>query len=205
LPLSFLDEKEDDFDLEESFQVMAEEKAFKAAQLNTQQVQQEERSDVSLGVSLGRREGDVNIGSVVTDYQEESAQIFIEMDWPVVDKSRDAMRAKARILERKAELNHRQTKREILEKVHELRTNRRELLKQIDMAYDKIEISQKQVKRAMGLIKTGKIEFEDFARFRKGLLQARISTVELRQQLVKEQAQLSMLGPSLLHRCKELL
>jgi hypothetical protein len=73
------------------------------------------------------------------------------------------------------------------------------------MAYDKIEISQKQVKRAMGLIKTGKIEFEDFARFRKGLLQARISTVELRQQLVKEQAQLSMLGPSLLHRCKELL
>jgi|GEM_PF-4872068 len=205
LPLSFLDEKEDDFDLEESFQVMAEEKAFKAAQLNTQQVQQEERSDVSLGVSLGRREGDVNIGSVVTDYQEESAQIFIEMDWPVVDKSRDAMRAKAMILERKAELNHRQTKREILEKVHELRTNRRELLKQIDMAYDKIEISQKQVKRAMGLIKTGKIEFEDFARFRKGLLQARISTVELRQQLVKEQAQLSMLGPTLLNRCKELL
>jgi hypothetical protein len=118
LPLSFLDEKEDDFDLEESFQVMAEEKAFKAAQLNTQQVQREQRSDVSLGVSLGRREGDVNIGSVVTDYQEESAQIFIEMDWPVVDKSRDAMRAKARILERKAELNHRQTKREILEKVH---------------------------------------------------------------------------------------
>lgn len=205
LPLNFLNEKTDHFSPEDSFQVMAQEKALMAAQLNSEQVQREERSDVSLGVSLGRREGDVNIGAVVTDYQEETAQVFIEMDWPVFNKSRDARRVKAKILQRKAELTRRQTQREILEKFHELKTRRRELLKQIEMAYDKIEVSQKQVEQAMRLIQTGKIEFEDFARFRKGLLQARVSAVELRQQLVKEQAQLSMLGPGLLNRCKELL
>lgn len=205
LPLEFLEEDLSYFSPEKSFQVMAQDKAMQAAQLNTQQVQREQRSDVSFGVSLARREGDVNIGAVVTDYKEETALVFLEMDWPVIDKSREARKVKARVQQKKAELNRRQTQREVLEKFHKLRTRRRELLKQVEMAYEKVEVSQKQVEQAMRLVKTGKIEFEDFARFRKGLLQARISTVELRQQLVKEQAQLAMLGPGLLNRCKELL
>lgn len=205
LPGSFLGESEKDFDLEESFQVMAQQKALRAAQLNIEQVQREQRSDVSLGMSLGRREGDVNIGAVVTDYQEETAKIFIEMDWPVIDKGRKAKKVKARVLQRKAQLGRRRIKKEVMEKVYNLKTNHRELLKQIDMAYEKVDLSNRQVRQAMRLIKTGKIEFEDFARFRKALLQARISAVELREQLVKEQAQLAMLGPDLFNRCRELL
>lgn len=204
-PTSFFQDAPESFLPEKSFQVLASEKALEAAQLNYQQVKREQRSDISLGVALGQKEGDVNIGAVVTDFKEESAQVFLEMDWPLFNKTRDAQRVKATLLEKKAEIGQRQTRRKVLESYHDLKTRRRERMKQIEMAFEKIDILQKQVKQAMRLIKTGKIEFEDFARFRRQLLQARLSAVDLRQQLILERVMMASLGPELFESCEELL
>lgn len=188
-----------------NYQLLASESLLQSTQAQLELVQLEQRSDVQLGVSLGSRTGDVNIGAVVTDYKDESLMVFVDMQWPVGKKSRNALIEKAQLEHRQARLQMNQQKRELSQNFQTLQLNQKKLTEQIALANQKIEIYQRQLNQAMRLIETGRIEMEDFQRYYHRLLQERLQLIEYQRQKHSEQVMLAGLGDKLYLLCKELL
>lgn len=188
-----------------NYQLLSSESLLQSTQAQLELVQLEQRSDVQLGVSLGSRTGDVNIGAVVTDYKDESLMVFVDMQWPVGKKSRNALIEKAQLEHRQARLQLNQQKRELSQNYQTLQLNQKKLSEQIALANQKIEIYQRQLNQAIRLIETGRIEMEDFQRYYHRLLQERLQLIEYQRQKHSEQVMLAGLGDKLYLLCKELL
>lgn len=189
----------------ESYSLLALNKQVESAQDYLQQVKFEQRTDILLGVSLGRRKGDVNIGAQVTDYEDETAMFFVEMDWPVFNKSKSGQIQKASLELSKNRTQAQQTQRNLWQSFHQLNLNQEKLAQQIALAEQKVEIYQKQVNQAVRLIDTGRIEMEDFQRYYQRLLQERLALIDYQRKKHSEKAMLSQLGSSLYESCRKLL
>lgn len=187
----------------ESYSLQALNKQIESSQDYLHQVKYEQRTDVLVGVSLGRRKGDVNIGAQVTSYEDETAMFYVEMDWPMFNKSRSSQIQKASIELSKNRTQAQQTKRNLWQSYHELKLNQEKLRQQIELAEQKVEIYQKQVNQAVRLIDTGRIEMEDFQRYYQRLLQERLALIDYQRQKFSEKAMLSQLGSSLYESCRK--
>lgn len=202
----FFEQLKIDLDVKDfiNYSLLALESSLQSAQAQLESVKLEQRSDVQLGVSLGARTGDVNIGAVVTDYKDESLMVFVDMQWPVGKKSRNALIEKAQLEYRQARLQMMQQQRELSQNFQTFQLNQKKLSEQMALANQKIEIYQRQLDQALRLIETGRIEMEDFQRFYRRLLQERLQLIEYQRQKRSEQVMLAGLGDKLYLLCKEL-
>lgn len=114
-----------------------------------------------------------------TDSQETWYQIGFKTEWPVWDKRYNGERRSARNQKLHAEAEFKETLKSSPIRVDSLRSNLIQILDSIGRNAKRIELRKAQVIEALRLLKLGRIEFEDYIRFRDSELRERIQSQNL--------------------------
>ncbi len=160
------------------------------------------RNQMDFQWTLGHRNHGAPFLQAQTSKQSENYIIFgLNMEWPLINKTRGAMVAKAQY-ERDMAIQNRQR---ILEEVTEQQAHFLASLKssreRLNMSRQKMKLYDQQIREARRLFQNGSLEFEDYIRYRDIYLNEKLQMIFLQNEQWHQQTQLALLQNNMTHLC----
>lgn len=156
---------------------------------------------LDLGFTVGHREGAFQ--RMGTSLNEDYVQLSLTMDWPLFNKTDRAAVAQAQYERDMAVHNKQRTKKELSERQDHLNEDLRSSRERLQISRKKIKIYEQQIKEARRLLRTGKLEFEDYIRYRDTYLNERLHSMTLQNEMWSQKSHLAWLQSQVTLLCGE--
>ncbi len=150
----------------ESLQLQKAQAELQASEAQKVVIVDQQRSRIDLGLGVGYREGRMLSQSSLSDYSENYVRLFLEMEWPVFSQSPTAERRLGvlNVMEAQIEATRRSRSDADLAAQSSLDLDR--LRQQIYLSERRLALRNDEVMEAFALFRSGRLEFDDYLRYR---------------------------------------
>ena len=158
------------------------------------------RHQLGLEFTMGRREGAFQrIGKAL---DEDYINLSLTMGWPIFNKTRKAIVAEARYERDIAIYNRQRMAEELSEQQDYLSEELKSSRERLQISRQKIKLYRQQIKEAKRLLRAGKLEFEDYIRYRDIYLSERVQSISFQNESWNKKAQWAWLQNNFTLLCR---
>jgi len=170
-----------------SRQAKAVELLKQSADRNVEATRMAERAQVRAGVSTEIQESVTQFSDGATqalfDQRNETVRVFLEMEWPW-NNSNAARVAAAKSDKTRAEAQALETRKQLQSEYLELVRQKQALKVQLRAREERTKVLEERMKNGLRLVKSGKLDFDEYIRYANAFFQESSQLVEARARLV---------------------
>lgn len=192
-----------DLDLMKNLAYLQKLNEFEAASRAVAFKKEDIQSKASFDVSVGQREGLLESGAQLLDFTEEYLLFSLTFDWPVFNQAREAEVAQAVVRRGQADALSERVAQEQMELFGQIKVQLSAVDEQIKLSLKRVGLYEKQVAEALRLLRAGKLQFDDYSRYRDLHLNERTREIELQRSLWWLKTQLASFHQEFLEFCPE--
>lgn len=167
--------------------------AVQAAQGKSAVAREKARSQVNLVLEGGRSEGRVPLNTGVSRYNEDFVRAGLSIEFPLRNKANDADIKSAALMKARAQWEYDDLKREAETGFAQRLFDLKAIQDQLENSKKRAVLYEDQRREAFGLIRSGRIEFEDYLRYRDLSFNEGLQILELSESFWRQKRELALL------------
>jgi len=172
---------------------------------NYRAVSNESRPQVNLGVSVARRTSVIAAGAFLADIQSDQMDIYLKLELPLINRTRRGNIDSAFAQYKISEIERSQVERQLRDDFQKLLLNEKQFTEQIKLSKENQNIKGQQLNEAQKLLRIGRIEFEEYVRYRDSFFDEKVNELQLKTNLWQTRTRLGQYDSSLFQVCRKTL
>lgn len=176
--------------------IEAESAAYKAKR-------SESRSDISLGVASGKTTS-VSQATATTfgEAVQDTLEVYLRFRLPIINKTLSADVSNAHYNMQVAEIEKSLLERQIRQQFAQLNIDEKNFNEQIEISQKNQKIKNLQLNEARKLLQVGRIQFEEYVRYRDSYFTEKTNELRLKSSLWQTKAKLAQFDDRIVHYCQ---
>lgn len=161
------------------------------------------RSEVNVGVAGGRTTS-ISQATATTfgEALQSTVEVYVRLKLPLINKTLTAEVSNAFYNMQLAEIEKSLLERQIRQQFSQLTLDETYLREQIDIAVKNQKIKSQQLDEARRLLRVGKIQFEEYVRYRDSYFTEKTNELRLRSSLWQAKAKLAQFDQKIVNYCR---